>query len=100
MMVPWIVPFALAAAVVLLVIRWLGPQLFHSTLTWRYSFRCPGKAQDVDADFRESMWDGRRLDVERCSAFTPSEDVRCNKACAFLARLPRQEARESVPATR
>jgi hypothetical protein len=98
MMVPWIVPVALAAAVVLFVIRLLGPHLFRGTLTWRYSFRCPGKQQDVEADFRESEWDGRRLDVERCSAFTPAEDVRCNKACAFLARLPRRGGRESEPA--
>ncbi len=100
MMIPWIVPVALAAAVVLLVIRVLGPHLFRGTLTWRYSFRCPGKHQDVDADFRESVWDGQRLDVERCSAFMPAEDVRCNKACAFLARLPSREGKESEPATR
>jgi hypothetical protein len=100
MMVPWIVPVALAAAVVLLVIRWLGPHLFRGTLTWRYSFRCPGKAQNVEADFRESEWDGRRLDVERCSAFSPAEDVRCDKACASLARLPRRGVEASEPATR
>ena len=98
MMLPWIVPVALAAAVVLVVIRVLGPHLFRGTLTWRYAFRCPGKLQDVAADFRESTWDGRRLDVERCSAFTPPEDVRCNKACAFLARLPRRGAEASEPA--
>jgi len=100
MMVPWIVPVALAAAIVLFVIRVLGPQLFRGTMTWRYSFRCPGKRLDVDADFRESVWDGQRLDVERCSAFTPAEDVRCNKACAFLARLPGRKVKQSEPATR
>ena len=100
MTVPWIVPVALAAAVVLFAIRLLGPHLFRGTLTWRYSFRCPGKPQDVEADFRESEWDGRHLDVERCSAFTPPEDVRCNKACAFLARLPRRGTTESGLAAR
>jgi hypothetical protein len=100
MMVPWIVPVALAIAALLLVIRMLGPHLFRRTLTWRYTFRCPVKQQNVDADFRESEWDGRRLDVERCSAFTPAEDVRCNKVCAFFARLPRRDAKESESVTR
>jgi hypothetical protein len=100
MMIPWIVPVALAAAVVLLVIRALGPHIFRGTQIWHYTFRCPGKGQDVGVDFRESAWDGRRLDVERCSAFSPAEDVRCNKACAFLARLPRRAAEKSEPATR
>jgi hypothetical protein len=89
MPVPWIVPVALAAAVLLLVVRALGPRLFPGTLVWRYEFRCPVKVQDVSAELRESVWDGRRLDVRRCSAFTPSEDVQCNKACTLLARLPR-----------
>ena len=100
MMIPWMVPIALAAAVALLVIRALGPHLFRGTLTWRYAFRCPADQRPVDADFRESLWDGRRLDVERCSVFTPPEDVRCNKACAFLARLPRRGAEGSETATR
>lgn len=92
MAIPWIIPGALAASLVLLAIRLLGPRLFPGTLTWRYAFRCPASQQAVDADFRESMWDGRRLDVERCSAFTPAHDVRCDKACARLARLPRDGA--------
>jgi hypothetical protein len=100
MMVPWIVPVALAAAIALVVIRVLGPHLFRGSLTWRYSFRCPGKGQDVAADFRESVWDGRRLDVERCTAFSPPEDVRCNKACTFLPRLPDPDDKEADPASR
>lgn len=90
MVIPWIIPSALVAALVLLFIRSLGPLLFGGTLTWRYGFRCPIKDRDVATDFRESAWDGRRLDVERCSAFTPSDDVRCDKACQLLRELPRQ----------
>ncbi len=93
MAIPWIVPAALAAAVILLVIRALGPRLFRRTLTWRYAFRCPVKERDVATEFRESEWDGRRLDVERCSAFDPPEDVRCDKACQFFARLPQPPVR-------
>ena len=97
MTIPWIIPAALAAAVVLLAVRALGPRLFRGTLSWRYAFRCPAKHQDVDAEFRESVWDGRRLDVERCSAFTPPDDVRCDKACTLLARLPRRGATRFRP---
>ena len=97
MTIPWIIPGALAAAVLLLVVRALGPRLFRGTLTWRYTFPCPAKRQDVDAEFRESAWDGRSLDVERCSAFTPPEDVRCDKACLLLVRAPRRGADESAP---
>ena len=97
MTIPWIIPGALAAAALLLVVRTLGPRLVRGTLTWRYAFRCPAKHEDVDAEFRESAWDGRRLEVERCSAFSPPEDVRCDKACILLARLPARGATTSVP---
>lgn len=90
MVIPWIIPSALAAALVLLFIRTLGPRLFRGTVTWRYAFRCPVKEQDVAVDFRESAWDGQRLDVERCTAFTPPDDVRCDKACRLLDRLPQE----------
>jgi len=97
MTIPWIIPGALAAAVVLLADRALGPRLFRGTLTGRYAFRCPANNQDVDAEFRESVWDGRRLDVERCSAFTPADEVCCDKACTLPARLPRPRARSARP---
>jgi hypothetical protein len=87
MTIPWIIPVALAIAVVLLVVRAFGSRLFRGAVTWRYEFQCPAERGDVAADFRESVWDGRRLDVKRCSAFTPSEDVRCDKACTLLGRL-------------
>jgi hypothetical protein len=91
MLIPWIIPGALVAALALLAVRAVGPRLFAGTLGWRYAFRCPVKEQDVNAEFRESVWAGDRLEVERCSAFTPAEDVRCNKACLLLARLPRRK---------
>ena len=97
MTIPWIIPGVLAAVVTLLVVRALGPRLFSGTLTWRYAFRCPNKNRDVDAELRESMWDGRPLDVERCSAFTPPDEVRCDKACTLLARLPRPASAPARP---
>ena len=97
MTIPWIIPAALAAAAVLLVVRALGPRLFSGTLTRRCAFRCPNTLEEVDAGLSESIWDGRRCDVERCSAFSPPEDVRCNKACMFLARLPARGAMRFRP---
>ena len=93
MTIPWIIPAALVAALVLLFILALGPRLFRGTLAWRYAFHCPFKEQDVATEFRESAWDGRRLDVERCTAFTPPDDVRCDKACQLLGRLPQAPMR-------
>ena len=93
MVLPWIIPSALAAALVLLLIRAVGPRLLGGAVTWGYRFRCPFKEQDVATEFRESAWDGQRLDVERCSAFTPPDEVRCDKACQLLGQLPRPPRR-------
>jgi hypothetical protein len=96
MTIPWIIPAALAAAAILLVVRALGPRLFGGMLTRRHAFRCPNTLEEVDAELRESIWDGRHRDVARCSAFTPPEDVRCNKACTLL-RLPLRGATRFRP---
>jgi hypothetical protein len=90
--IPWITPAALATAVVLLVVRSFGSRLFRGAVTWRYAFRCPADRGEVAAEFRESVWDGRRLNVERCSAFRPSEDVRCDKASTVPGRLSYRRA--------
>ena len=87
MTIPWIIPAALAIALVLLVVRAFGTRLFRGVVTWHYAFRCPAERGDVTADFHESAWDGRRLDVKRCSAFTPPEEVRCDKACILIGPL-------------
>ena len=65
MVIPWIIPTALV--VVLRFIRVLSPRLFPGTLTWRYTFRCRVKEQDVATEFREScgtaggwMWSAAR----------------------------------------
>jgi hypothetical protein len=69
MAIPWTIPGALATAVVLLVVRSFGSRLLRGVVTWGCAFRCPADRADVAAEFRKSAWDGRRLDVERCSAF-------------------------------
>jgi hypothetical protein len=56
------------------------------------SFWCPFRRRDVSADFQEDAWDGRPLDVARCTAFEPPSAISCDKACLRLPKLdsPRQ----------
>jgi hypothetical protein len=43
--------------------------------------RCPERGRDVVLHVQEAIWDGRPVDVECCSAFTPPAAVRCSKTC-------------------
>lgn len=52
------------------------------------SFWCPFCERNVTVDFEEEAWDGARLGVSRCTAFTPPEAVTCEKLCLRLDRLP------------
>jgi len=44
------------------------------------SFRCPISGKRVTAQFRQAMFGGHLLDVERCSAFLGAA-VTCKKPC-------------------
>jgi len=52
------------------------------------SFWCPFRDRNVTAEFREEPWDGTRIDVSRCTAFTPPEAVNCEKLCLRPKRFP------------
>jgi len=52
------------------------------------AFWCPFRNQDVTAVFEEEPWHGRRVGVARCSAFSPSDDITCDKRCVQLRELP------------
>lgn len=86
-MVPITSVLALLAAAVLLVVLALGSR---SRVTWRAtrSFRCPLRDRNVTAELEEKTWDGKRVDVVSCTAFTPPTDVRCGKDCLTLKSLP------------
>jgi hypothetical protein len=43
---------------------------------------------NVDVDFKEAVWDGSLVDVTACSAFSPPQDVRCEKGCLMLGKFP------------
>lgn len=86
--VPWTVPLLLVAVMALIVVHRLGPRLFPGSVAARQSFWCPFRHEGVQVSFMEAEWDGRRVDVESCSFFTPPSEVRCEKACLTLATLP------------
>lgn len=52
------------------------------------SFWCPIQGRNVTAEFQEAAWDGKLVEVNRCSAFSPLQAVPCEKVCLRLEKLP------------
>lgn len=82
------IPIFLAVAAVLIGFLSLGRRLFPGTYPSRRAFWCPFKDKKVDVTFREALWDGGLVDVAACSAFSPAQDVRCEKGCLMLGKFP------------
>ena len=93
------IPIFLAVAVALLALVFLGRRLFPGTYARQRAFWCPFKDKDVDVAFKEATWDGALVDVTACSAFSPAEDVRCDKGCLMLGKFPAAKS-ELAPAAR
>jgi hypothetical protein len=70
---PWIAVVVVGLMLVLL--------LLAGTRRMIRRIRCPDRGCDVVVHVQEAIWDGRPVDVECCSAFTPPAAVRCSKAC-------------------
>jgi len=51
-------------------------------------FWCPFRERNVTVEFQEEPWDGRPVEVNRCSAFSPPDAVACEKDCLRLKKLP------------
>src|SRR5262245_29152142 len=86
MTVPWSLLVVLTVAIGLLVIRRAGPRGFRGTRPVRGALWCPAHARDMGVDMRVAAWDGRPVEIERCSAFGPDGAVSCEKACLELDR--------------
>jgi pyruvate/2-oxoacid:ferredoxin oxidoreductase beta subunit len=84
----WPLLVVLAVGVVIVLAIASGRRLFPGSTTIRESFWCRFRRQPVEVDFEETVWDGRRLDVTRCSAFEPPTHVTCDKACLRDPVLP------------
>lgn len=82
------IPIFLSVAVVLVGVLRTGRRLFPGMIAARRGFRCPFRDENVTVDFEEAVWDGRLVDVAACTAFSPAQDVRCDKACRTLDKLP------------
>ena len=78
---------ALATAFVLLLLIAFG-SLSGATRTVTRAFWCPFRAWIVTTEFREEAWDGRPLEVNRCTAFSPPAVVTCEKFCLHLRKFP------------
>lgn len=58
----------------------------------RRSFWCPVHGRNVTAEFQETVWHGRLVEVTRCSEFSDSQAVACEKVCLRLRTLPSARA--------
>jgi hypothetical protein len=49
------------------------------------------------AELEEAEWDGKRLDVAQCAAFSPPTAVSCGKACLRITKRPGPPPTAGVP---
>ncbi|HEX7788833.1 MAG TPA: hypothetical protein VF653_21635 [Methylomirabilota bacterium] len=93
---PIIVHGSLLAAIVLLAMRHRGLMRGETRRIARTVW-CPVKDRQLSAQLEEEVWDGRRVDVHACSAFSPTTAVTCGKACVRLAQRPRPAPASGIP---
>jgi hypothetical protein len=84
----WPLPVILIVGAVLVVMLRLGPRLFPGTRQTDRAFWCPFRERDVAVEFEEGVWEGDLCDVKRCTAFSPSTAVACDKQCLRVQNLP------------
>ena len=94
--VPVVVYLALLAVIVLFVVRHRG-LMRGRTRPVAGPVWCPVQDRVLTAELEEEVWDGRRVDVVRCGAFSPETAVTCGKACLRLTERPRPATASSVP---
>lgn len=93
---PAVVYVALLTAIVLLLVLHRGP-VRRVTRGITRSVWCPVLDRHLTATLREDCWDGSRVDVEECAAFSPAAAVTCGKACLRLTRRPREARASGIP---
>lgn len=77
----WPVAIVAGTAIVLIVILLAGPRLVRDTRAVTMALWCPVRDREADVTFQVTVWDGRCVDVERCSLLAPPTAVNCDKAC-------------------
>jgi|SRR5689334_20553964 hypothetical protein len=93
---PVIVYGALLAVIALLVVRRRGLMRGETRHVTRAVW-CPIKDRTLSAQLEEEIWDGRRVDIDACSAFSPTTAVTCEKACLRLTERPRRARASGFP---
>jgi hypothetical protein len=69
-----------------------GPRRRVTRSVW-----CPLSDRRRIVTLDESTWDGRRLEVVACAAFTPPNPVACGKACLRLLKRPPSVRVPTIP---
>jgi len=87
MSLPFSLPVFVVVTAALIGVLSAGRRLFPGTFAARRAFRCPFRETEVSVDFKEAVWDGRLVDVATCSAFSPPQDVQCEKGCLKMANF-------------
>ena len=80
-MIIWPLVVIVTIGLVLVVVLMMGPRLFRGTRLSGGAPRCPVHDRAFSVEFVETVWDGRRVDVSRCSFFEPPTAVDCHKRC-------------------
>jgi hypothetical protein len=60
------------------------------------SFWCPYVERNVTTEFDEEVLGDRRVNVARCSAFSPPTTIGCDLSCLWLRRLPAQRSMDAA----
>ena len=89
MWLPFSLPIFVGVTAALIGVLSAGRRLFPGTFTARRDFRCPFRDTQVSVDFKEAVWDGNLVEVAACSAFSPPQDVQCEKGCLMLGKESR-----------
>jgi len=77
----WPLLVVLATGAVLVFVLVYGRRWFAGTRDVSDAFWCPVQARDVGVEIQVDVWDGKLIDVKRCSAFSPATAVTCEKRC-------------------
>ena len=93
---PVVVYLALLAVVVLLFVRHRGLMRGRTRGVVRTVW-CPIQDRKLTAELEEEFWDGRRVEVNQCRAFSPPAAVTCGKACLRLTERPRPAPISGAP---
>lgn len=88
MSIVWPLLLVMTVGVLLMFALKCGERFAPGTVAYPRSFWCPFRSENVRAEFEEAAWDGKLVDVCRCSAFAPPTAIACDKRCLTLTAFP------------